>query len=444
VEKGSMSYVQQKTFLLFISFFLILFSFFTCEKSTAPENKPQVTLSAEYVGVTEAEILLQTRNIEANTRYQLFRDDSLLNSGNLLQADTTITDTLLLPAHSYTYKAQLLKDRKPVAYSQLLHITTMDTTSHNFQWELIEFPSPYGSAVLQDVAIISEDDIWAVGQIYSDSAQPGLPYNAVHWDGQQWELKRIKTNACGGVDYPPINAIFAFSFNDVLFAHTDGSITHYNGSNFINDCSLITQLNGSAKKMWGTSRNDLYVVSGNGFIAHYNGSSWQKIESGTELPINDIWGVKDQETGENYILCPASDKYHTSDKKLLSIKSDKTVTEISWPFSNRDPYSVWFKSKNGVYICGGGVIKRNLKGEYHIFNELPRIFMNRIRANHINDIFVVGDFGIFAHYNGKSWWIHPDSFYGTFLSVDVKENTIVAVGEQNAGDKALIMVLTRY
>ena len=177
----------------------------------------------------------------------------------------------------------MLKNGKLAAFSPLLQITTMDTTSHDFSWETIEFPSPYGSGVLHDVAIVNENDIWAVRAIFADNAKPWLPYNAVHWDGQQWELKRIKTKACGGVDYPPIRAVFAFSRNDILFAHIDGGITYFDGINFNNDCSLVTQLNGSANKMWGRSRNDLYVVSGNGFIAHYNGGS------GGQITIKDPW-----------------------------------------------------------------------------------------------------------------------------------------------------------
>ncbi|NIR94991.1 MAG: hypothetical protein GWO08_15440, partial [Gammaproteobacteria bacterium] len=100
-------------------------------------------------------------------------------------------------------------------------------------------------------------------------------------------------NACGGVVYPPIEAIFAFSANDVLFAHIDGSITHYDGNNFTNDCSLITQLNGSVNKIWGTASNDIYVVGPDGLIAHYNGQDWQRIESGTDVDLMDVWGSPD-------------------------------------------------------------------------------------------------------------------------------------------------------
>ncbi|MCZ7616337.1 MAG: hypothetical protein M5T52_22975 [Ignavibacteriaceae bacterium] len=78
--------------------------------------------------------------------------------------------------------------------------------------------------------------------------------NATGWDGNEWKLIRIMTNVCGGVVYPPIQPIFDFSSNDILFARIDGSISHFNGTEFNNDCSLITQLNGSAYRMWGKTK----------------------------------------------------------------------------------------------------------------------------------------------------------------------------------------------
>ena len=69
----------------------------------------------------------------------------------------------------------------------------MDTTSHNFTFEMITFGGQIGSSVLFDVAIINENNIWAVGEIWiADTSQLGYTkYNAVHWDGNSWELKRI-------------------------------------------------------------------------------------------------------------------------------------------------------------------------------------------------------------------------------------------------------------
>ena len=123
----------------------------------------------------------------------------------------------------------------------------IDTTSHDFNWEMITFDSPYGSGVLNDVAIIDENDIWAVGEIYSDSAQPWLPYNAIHWDGSEWELIRIDFYLCPNGTTPtpyPIKSVFTLSQDNIWFAR-GGSIIHWNGSNFIHDCQINSVIEGS-------------------------------------------------------------------------------------------------------------------------------------------------------------------------------------------------------
>jgi hypothetical protein len=77
-------------------------------------------------------------------------------------------------------------------------------------------------------AIIDENNIWAVGEIYADSAQPWLRYNAIHWDGQQWELMRIKVFYNGSYITPPLDGIFVFSENDIWV--TSSVPKHWNGS----------------------------------------------------------------------------------------------------------------------------------------------------------------------------------------------------------------------
>jgi hypothetical protein len=159
------------------------------------------------------------------------------------------------------------------------------------------------------------------------------------------------------------------------------------------------------------------------------------------LPINDIWGAKDKETGENYILCPASYKFQLDEKKLLRIKPDLSIKEENWPFQDRRIHSVWFKDSNYVFMSGAGVFLRNRSGRYKEFNEIPLIFTERIRGNDINDLWVAGDFGILAHYNGIDWKEYPDAAFGLYRSVDYKEDIAVAVGEK-AG-KAVILMIKR-
>jgi len=61
-----------------------------------------------------------------------------------------------------------------------------DTTSHAFSFQEFTFGGASASA-LYDVVIVSDTNIWAVGEIYLDSANGNLvpfPYNAVHYNGK--------------------------------------------------------------------------------------------------------------------------------------------------------------------------------------------------------------------------------------------------------------------
>ncbi|PJA97963.1 MAG: hypothetical protein CO128_09805 [Ignavibacteriales bacterium CG_4_9_14_3_um_filter_30_11] len=289
-----------------------------------------------------------------------------------------------------------------------------------------------GSSTLYDVAMINENNIWAVGAIYlKDSTGQPDPnaYNAVHWNGSKWELKRIKTNACGGVVYPPIKTIFAFSSNDILFAHIDGSISHYNGIEFTNDCSLITQLNGSANKMWGRSKNDFYVVSGNGFVALYQNGQWQKIESGTNWDIYDVFGYTNSDNSQQEILCASTDQNNYSNSTILKI-SDKTKVDRIDLNTNRLTGSVWTDRGFPIYVCGDGIFT-NKSGEWDEIKLPVNYATSKIRGNGLNDIFLCGVLGLIAHYNGGDWKVYNDVYNAVYTSVNFKGDVAAFVGWRN-------------
>jgi hypothetical protein len=76
--------------------------------------------------------------------------------------------------------------------SQQLSLITRDTSRHDIaSWESFQL-GIYGSWV-NDIAIISPDNIWAVGDFcIPDSASftniGNANYNAAHWDGNEWEF----------------------------------------------------------------------------------------------------------------------------------------------------------------------------------------------------------------------------------------------------------------
>ena len=445
-EKMNSFVLCHLSFVLFLSFFLFLFS---CQRSTAPVYNPQkLQLTVADVSCTEAWLRLKTERTEKAENendlvLQVFRDDSLVVNKNWGAGDSLVYLDGLQPNTSYAFSAKLLQDNKLLAASPKVTATTMDTTSHDFTWQTYKFGGEGGSSSFYDVAIIDENDIWAVGEIYTADDK----YNAAHWNGEKWELKRIKTKACGGVEYPPILSVFNLADRTIIFGHTDGSLTFLKNQNYINDCSLWYKVRGTAKKIWGISKKDFYVVGYNGFIANYDGKTWQRIKSGTNLPVQDIWGAVNKETGKYEILCVASNEYNNHGKKIIKIENKKAtfIQDEGLPWSLR---SIWFIPSTFYYVCGDGIyINKFLKNEWEDVSSDFKYYTKRIRGINSNDIFVCGAFGLIAHFNGLHWYHYLNTelpeFNGAYYSLDYKKDIVVTVGDkldQSINTKAVILV----
>ena len=324
-------------------------------------------------------------------------------------------------------------------FSGIKNQANVDTTSHNFFWSVDTIG--IGSSVLMDAAVINENDIWAVGEIHTretdryDSLGNWVPpYNAVHWDGQQWELKRILYK--GG--FWDIRTVFAFDKNDVLFE----AFVKWSGTSFIQLPIPDILIGHGINKIWGTSSNDLYVVGSNGLIAHYSDQQWHRIESGTDLPIRDIWGAINPVSKELEILCVASEKYQNVGEKILRINGDlvESIPDsgLSWSLSG-----IWFVPSQFYFIVGAGVYRTSTIGTiWKRDTSLPYVYTHAIRGQGMNDIIVVGAYGLVLHYNGVSWYNYTGkevpSFDGIYISVCYERDIVVAVGNI-AGVKAIIL-----
>ncbi|MBD3224169.1 MAG: hypothetical protein GF313_05530 [Caldithrix sp.] len=173
-----------------------------------------------------------------------------------------------------------------------------DTTSHNFTWT-IDTLCDYGN-YLKDVAIINENDIWAVGEIRLDGGNQ--KYNAVHWDGEEWNLVKIPVKVFNTETFivSELNSIHAFDSNSI-FVTNGGELIEYDGNKWDNWTFLFEDLSdttfGSINNIWGTSSSNLYLVGNNGNITHYDGQSWQRLDSGTDVDLLDVWAAPRRKCG---------------------------------------------------------------------------------------------------------------------------------------------------
>lgn len=99
----------------------------------------------------------------------------------LMAGDTVIMDEGLLPSQTYTYRAKVQSPALPIwlggNLTSQVQVRTMDTTSHDFTWQIYTLGDGTGSSCLYDVAIINDTLAYAVGEIYQDYYKDYEIYN---------------------------------------------------------------------------------------------------------------------------------------------------------------------------------------------------------------------------------------------------------------------------
>jgi hypothetical protein len=375
----------------------------------------------------------------------LSRNDSVIRTFATPPSDTTFIDENLLPKKSYTYRAKLLYDKFMIQNSEPLTITTMDTTSHDFTWE-VDTLGDGASSVLWDVAIINDTLVYVVGEIHKKDSTGQFEseaYNVAWWNGKKWTLLRVPVRDYGGATYYiAINTVYGFSSNDVWFA-AGADLIHWDGNAFLARAFFMTSLpfDGQVLKMWGTNRYNLYCVGRSGAIYHYNDgdSTWQKMESGTDVDLLDVWGSPD---GRVVWACGWGDFTPT-----IFLKYEQSVWNTQYS-DDLHRFIIRNDSLSGELVSGVAFNKNILylltsaglfKSKYSTHGEGTRSsfsvdwfpgFPFRIRGNGINDIMIAGEYSMIAHYNGVNWmsYSHLMDNAGRLRSVDQRGRLAVAVG----------------
>ncbi|MFZ2324198.1 MAG: glucosyl transferase [Ignavibacteriaceae bacterium] len=426
---------------IFLAFYLTVLSllFFNACNTTEPPpvNEYSLNLKLEDVSCTEAWIQFSSTNIQIPNNISLFVNGNVKKTFTLNTKDSLLYIDSLLANQTYKITATMQQSNNA---SNELTLTTMDTTSHNFNWQTWTFGGQAGSCALYDVAIIDENNIWAVGEIYMNDSLGNpdpIAYNAIYWNGREWKVKKIAVTYNGNQTIAPLKGIFVLPSGEIIFSSGLPYLPQGNGWKLYHlwDMGVLDQNDGSVDRIWGTSLNDLYFAGSKGTIVHYGGSlvGWTKIESGTTTNINDAWGVF--ENGTSTVFCPVSSIFNPpQDKKILKIVDGK-VYSVSWS-KDRILYSCWTNSNNFLYACGEGVYVYNFGTWEQI--TLPAITTNSVRGNDINDIFIDGDYGFIAHFNGKSWHIYSNNYLKGYSRLSFKGDIVAIAG--NYQGKAIIEI----
>lgn len=419
---------------------IILIFFISCNP-TEPPDPPQpdnrkITLTFENASCTEVWLNINAENTSLPFDVTVRLDNNAAEVFNLSSSDTTIYLDSLLPNKSYSIQAFLQSSNQSEISSNVIAATTMDTTSHNFTWQTFTFGNPEeaGSSVLYDVAIIDENNIWAVGEIFVNDSmgQPDpQPYNLAVWDGQNWKLKKLYYNLIP----PVIRSIFVINEHDVWL----DPWFYWDGQNF-QEIPIDPILNGvRVNNIWSNS-DGIFVVGNSGFIAFRNTNGvWQKIESGTDSDIRDIWGTIEPGTGTLKILATAAS---INNSKILTLTFSSANDTLNWQ-ANESLSGIWLDGRR-TYVSGIDIwINKN--DNWQKATSTGNFFTS-VRGNKFNNIYGIGPDGI-VHFNGSTWaTIKEDPVDITLTAGDCSNNMVIAVGFTSSGSvvgKAAIMMGTQ-
>ena len=444
--------MKKLSFLFLFVIFLLSFTQFSCN-TTGPKPERDVVLKVEDASCTETWLKLTLNNFSGSTQIELKRNGNTVNTFNITTPDTVLYDDSLAPNKTYTYQAVELQNGKETAKSETIVIKTLDATSHNWTFQTFLLGGAQ-SSVLNDVCIVNDSLAYAVGSIYvNDSTGKTDPnaYNLAKWNGHSWQLLKVQFYTfCGqqSTGSYEANGVFALSNNAIWIASNNSEIAVWNG----NKQTSIMCLPVSVSKLWADNRNEIYTVGTLGQIAYYTNGTWQKLESGTDIKLLDVWGNEN-----NTWICGWDDFKPTI---LLNYKGNSLTTVINNPNGSLFYYnpnavsgaieSVWTNNPNNLFLLTWYGLYRIENNDFNnpknIWNGDPNTWgLAKVRGNNVNDIVGAGIYGRIWHYNGVSWRLYNSLINNSdnLNSIAIKGNLIIAVGsryESGINNYALVQV----
>jgi hypothetical protein len=353
--------------------------------------------------------------------------------------------------------------------------TSTPTVGCGLYWHIVDVPNvPQNDNYLMDVAVISADDIWAVGY----QAVPGS-YNytlTMHWDGVAWSVVQSPNT----FDYSNrLLAVAASSPNEVWAVGERSFIPGYGGS------ALILYWNGinwnpvgapagtpSLTDVAAISATDAWAVGGTQTTAtiHWNGAQWATVTSpnpGTYS--NELHGVTAVSPNELWAVGVYYDGGCCAGRTLTM-----HWTGAQWdvvPSPNLGGYSSSLKAvdavgPNNVWAVGDAdaptgnahnTLIEHWDGTAWTIVDSPSPgseynFLSGLHALSANDIWAVGSYWLGTyrtltlHWNGSGWSVVPSPNPGSvenqlFGVAAVAPSDAWAVGYRYSGPPSANLVL---
>jgi len=281
----------------------------------------------------------------------------------------------------------------------------LDTSTHGFTWEM--FLIGGNLSYFMDVEIINENDIWAVGEIHTDSAL----YNAARWDGEQWDLIAIAP-----LGYVVRNSsIYWIESSDIWFGN--GSLPiHWNGETYHQFTPRDDNYPGGNEiyGIYGTSYSNMYFAGANGSVVHFDGQTFTSLDTGTATDLREIHVSDDGE----YIFFQG---YHSRGYGTVLLQLHDGMFTTIYECETYDPGESDYGYLFASYLWDSKLISVTATGiwEYNYITEesslIPDSITNtankairKIIGNSENDYILAANWWKFFHYNGNDFHYNDD------------------------------------
>jgi hypothetical protein len=420
----------------------IFFAMSCRECPTEPDY--DIYLSAEDVFCTSVVLKIALPDSGDVSAFALDRGDSTVATYTCRDDDTLIIDEGLTPDTDYIYRVRFLKDGKTKSESDPVTVRTLDTTSHAISyWEIDTLGISGG---IYDLWIVSENNIWAVGQIIvgdPDSSFDGSGeeyFNAARWDGEKWNLMRMERGA-------PMESIWYFDDDNIWAAgipiHWDGEKwTYYH----LWDMGVLDPDDGTVEHIWASSPDNIYFVGWKGSIVHYNGSTFTKMESGTTCQLEDVWGIDD-----NHVWAVGTETNNS--RSVILFYNGKMWKTLHDTNNERKCWSnsVWTDSPYLLFLNGGSgrYLFDLMQEKLSKYESAGMCFGYDVYGAACNDIFASGQGSELLHFNGSTWYLYSElkvryEDYLNIMTVKVNNVIIVAGGYYYTGIGGIPIVIRGY
>ncbi len=349
-----------------------------------------------------------------------------------------------------------------------LSICCFDTTSHSFSWDIQYFGAAVGNInILNDIHILSDDDIWVVGELLE--FEDDTINNYIHWDGVDWTASTILQENGQSQSPSPLLSIFGFQSYDLWAAN---SLPYqFIGDEwymYLPDMDGFPSGLGGIYHIYGSSSEDMFFGEYSGDVVHWDGIEFAIMETTTgsgsqynpPYQILDLFGLS-----ANQIWTIAGHPGLLNDQNPLKLSfyngeqwiDNYIVTGLSFDdqlLSGR-LYNAW-AFDDSLYIATSyhGIWKESIStgsGAYITLDSLNAINLGLasgvgLCGNNYNDIVTVSQSARYAHYNGLTWYFGNElldllsesgDFY-TCGNIAIKDDVIIITGDVNMGQQVWV------